>query len=462
MSRRALCAVLASAAVFGSGVATGCGSSGSTGSATVPVVVDTDLSTDDVIALLYLLRSPRVDVRAVTVAGTGLVHCPAGARNAVELLALAGRQDVPVACGRSDPLGGFNTLPDDWRAAADSLFGLELPRVAPPKPVRAVELLRRESPGATVVELAPMTNLAAALKAEPDLAGRIRSVVAMAGAVSVPGNVDGHPTAETNAWLDPVAMRDVLRSGVRLTLVPLDATNDVPVTPYVGDALKRYHYATPEATAVWDLVFATGMANGGTYFWDPLAAVAVADPGVLQTAARRIDVVERGADAGRTIASPEGRTLTLATGARRQRFERELLGTLLAGAPFAIARYPTATVSWDGKECSYSGPASLTAGRVVIDVVDRAAQPFQFVVVAIRPPHTLADLRSYVSGLTAPATNPPSWLVLQTVGTAPPHGDTTWVGYADSGTLGFVVVACAMERPPFAAIAAKLPVYASS
>src|SRR4051794_41654733 len=66
-----------------------------------PVVVDTDLGPDDAIALLYLLSRRDLDVRAVAVSGAGLVHCPAGARRALELLAAAGYPRVPVACGRS-------------------------------------------------------------------------------------------------------------------------------------------------------------------------------------------------------------------------------------------------------------------------------------------------------------------------------------------------------------------------
>ena len=88
--------------------AVGCGSSSPSRRA---VIVDTDMSSDDVIALLYLLEDKGVDVRAVTVAGTGLVHRPQGGRNALELLALAGRTDVPVACGRGEPLAGLNAVP---------------------------------------------------------------------------------------------------------------------------------------------------------------------------------------------------------------------------------------------------------------------------------------------------------------------------------------------------------------
>lgn len=458
-SRRALATV---AAAVLAATLVGCGSSGTSSErpTATPVVVDTDLSFDDAIALLYLLRSPSIDIRAVTVAGTGLVHCPAGARNALQLLALGGRLDVPVACGRGTPLAGVNAPPEDWRKSADGLFGLELPPAAA-KPERdAIALLRREAPNATVLELAPMTNLAGALRAEPALAGQIHRVVAMGGALSVPGNVDQAPTAETNAWVDPTAMRIVLRSGVPLTLVPLDATNQVPVTPYVGETMKRYHYATPEATAVWDLLWSTGMVNGGSYFWDPLAAVSLVDPGVLATAERRIDVLTGGGDPGRTVVSGTGTRTTVATDANRVRFERDLLGTLLGSTRFTISRRPTAAVRWNGETCSWDGPSSLTEGTVVIDGVDTADRPFQVVIVSVKPPHTLADLGAYVTGLTGPPTKPPAWIEGQSIGTVQPRSTMSWSAYAASPTSGSVVVACVTSAPPYVSLAASLPVYA--
>jgi inosine-uridine nucleoside N-ribohydrolase len=433
----------------------GCGSSGSGASGRIPVVVDTDLGSDDAIALLYLAASPRVDLRAVTVSGTGLVHCPAGTRNAAQLLALAGRTDVPVACGRELPLAGTHAVPEDWRTAADGLFGLSLPPVRAHVSGNAVSLLRREAPGATVLELAPMTNLAQALRADRSLARRIHGVVAMAGALAVPGNAPDAPAAETNAWLDPAAMHAVLRSGVPLTLVPLDATNHVPVTAYVSDAFERYHYATPEATLVWDLLHETAMADGGSFFWDPLAAASLLDPGVVTTAERRVDVLTSGDAGGRTVAG-SGSRVSVAVGADEARFERDLLDTLFAGSAYTVSRRPTATVTWDGTACTWSGPQSLTAGKAVIET----SRPFQLVVAAIAPSHTLADLRAYVAGLTAPPANPPSWLTAQQAATAQPATTQTWTTWASSPVSGSVVVACALEAPPYAAIAKSVPVYA--
>lgn len=439
--------------------AAGCGSSGSGASERIPVVVDTDLSSDDAIALLYLAASPRIDLHAVTVSGTGLVHCPAGTRNAAQLLALAGRADVPVACGREFPLAGTHAVPEEWRTAADGLFGLSLPPVRARASGSAVSLLQREAPGTTVLELAPMTNLAQALRGEPSLARSIHGVVAMAGALTVPGNAPGAPAAETNAWVDPAAMRVVLRSGVPLSLVPLDATNHVPITAYVSDAFERYHYATPAATLVWDLFRETAIAYGGSFFWDPLTAVSVLDHDVVTTVERRVDVLTSGANSGRTVVG-SGSRVSVAVGADETRFERDLLDTLFAGSSYTVSRRPTATVNWNGESCTWDGPASLTAGKVVIDTVNRTKRPFQLLVAAIAPSHTLADLRAYVAGLSALPANPPSWLTIAQAATVQPTTTQTWTTWASSPASGSVVVACAQEKPPYATIAKSIQVYA--
>ena len=88
---------------------------------TMRVVVDTDMGTDDVMALLFLLRRPDVSVTAVTIDGDGLTHRDAGVRNARALLAMAGASEVPVAGGRTSPLAGDNAFPEEWRTYADDL-----------------------------------------------------------------------------------------------------------------------------------------------------------------------------------------------------------------------------------------------------------------------------------------------------------------------------------------------------
>ena len=78
----------------------------------VPLIVDTDLAHDDILALLFLTRHPSVNLQAVTVSGTGEVRCAAGVRNALASLDAIGEGDIPVACGRETPLVGTHAFPD--------------------------------------------------------------------------------------------------------------------------------------------------------------------------------------------------------------------------------------------------------------------------------------------------------------------------------------------------------------
>jgi len=106
------------------------------------VVLDTDLASEDIFALLYLMQRDDVAIEAVTITGTGEAHCDPGVRNALGLLALGERTDVPVACGRETPLQGSNAFPQEWRDAADDLSMVDLPdTVGEPDPRSAPELL---------------------------------------------------------------------------------------------------------------------------------------------------------------------------------------------------------------------------------------------------------------------------------------------------------------------------------
>ncbi|MCC6904906.1 MAG: nucleoside hydrolase, partial [Anaerolineae bacterium] len=205
-----------------------------------PVIIDTDMSADDWVAILYLLSHPAAEVRAITVSGTGVAHCNGGVRNALGLVVLAGQPDIPVSCGPETPTDGGNLFPEPWRDNADAMYGIDLPdNPTPPAGAAAPDLLialsteLEEKP--VLVALGPMTNLALALQSDPGFAGRIERIVAMGGAFEVPGNVgDSNPgdlntVAEWNIYCDPEAADSVVRSGIPITFVPLDATNDVPV-----------------------------------------------------------------------------------------------------------------------------------------------------------------------------------------------------------------------------------------
>jgi pyrimidine-specific ribonucleoside hydrolase len=307
------------------------------------VIIDTDMAADDWMAILYLLQRPDVSVKAITVSGTGESHCEPGIKHALELAALAGHPDIPVSCGRETPLQGDHTFPTDWRMNVDALAGLTLPEnPASPFSQSAVELLRttiQPSPDdVTVLTLGPLTNLAEALQDTPELKDKIEMVYIMGGAVDVPGNVGdsragiNNPFAEWNIYVDPGAASLVFQSGVPITLVPLDATNHVPLTNDFLNLLKNDH-PTPEATFVFDILTKQKgfIQSGGYYFWDPLAAAILTEDSLATFEDKTLIVIEEeGSESGRTQVSEAGASIRVAVNADSQRFEQLFLDTLNA------------------------------------------------------------------------------------------------------------------------------------
>lgn len=310
------------------------------------MIVDTDMAPDDWMAILYLLMRPDVDVQAITVAGTGEVHCEPGVRHAKGLAALAGRPQIPVACGSDTPLAGDHTFPGLWRSRANTLAGLELPAnpaadSGQDAAAMLTDTLRAFPKPVTIVTLGPLTNLAEALQADPALAGQIEQVYIMGGAFDVPGNVGlsgagiDNTAAEWNLYIDPRAAAVVLHSGAPVTFVPLDATNQTPITTAFYNRLAD-NRATPAAEFVYQvLTTQLGLIKNGLYwFWDPLTAVVSTDPGVARTAERRVTMIEQeGSEVGATRVTGDGAPARVVTAVDAARFEEQFLDTLNASLP---------------------------------------------------------------------------------------------------------------------------------
>jgi pyrimidine-specific ribonucleoside hydrolase len=277
------------------------------------VIIDTDAGPDDLMAIAFLLSRTDIHVEAITIEN-GMAHVPAGGRNVLRLLALAGRNDVPVFLGRETPLSGSQEFPAEWRRASDELPGITLP-----EPARAVDprsaadyLLKRVLDAAhpvQVLALGPLTNLAEVFSRTPRSARTARQLVILGGAVRVSGNLgdDGafktdNVSAEWNMFIDPAAAKIVFSSGAPIRLVPLDATQRVPIDMALFEQIKS-RANTPLASFVAQ-VLATDreLIRQGYYFArDPLAAAVLANPAVVTFRPLAIEMSDRPGELGRTV-----------------------------------------------------------------------------------------------------------------------------------------------------------------
>ncbi|CAM5227952.1 Pyrimidine-specific ribonucleoside hydrolase RihA [Streptomyces hirsutus] len=232
----------------------------------IPVIIDCDTGVDDALALLFAVRHPGIDLRAVTCVA-GNTDVDGVVRNTLTVLETAGAPAVPVARGAERP------LIEAPRSAAhvhghDGMgdLGLPAPRRTPAD-VDAVTLLRREilaSPRpVTLVPTAPLTNIALLLRTHPEVTRNIERIVFMGGAAGA-GNAT--PVAEFNVWHDPEAAAILLTAGVPITMYGLDVFNRVVVP---AAEVRRLRASTePGARLAGDLLAhrpaAPGTTAGGT------------------------------------------------------------------------------------------------------------------------------------------------------------------------------------------------------
>jgi len=310
------------------------------------VVIDTDMAMDDWMAILYLLQRPDIIIQAITVTGTGEAHCESGVKNALGLVALAGNNPIPVACGRETPLQGDHVFPENWRASVDSVFGINLPTGNNPSEFNdANDLLLSVIQGSqqkvTLLTLGPLTTIAELVQTTPSIIENLETIYVMGGAVDVAGNIatSGVPinnrVAEWNIYIDPVAANIVFKSGAPITMVGLDATNHTPLKREFYDRVKENHL-TPEAEFLLK-IYDTNQwyfDSNQMYFWDQVTSVVLTDESFSTFEPRSICVVEEeGTQSGRTKSEANCPEIRVAFSIDREKFESLFLGTLNLQTP---------------------------------------------------------------------------------------------------------------------------------
>jgi pyrimidine-specific ribonucleoside hydrolase len=304
-----------------------------------PVIIDTDAGSDDLMAIAFLLSRKDVKIEAITITD-GLAHVPAGAANVLRLLQLAGSTGAPVYPGAEEPLERTAPFPAEWRRTSDTLPGVTLPAAKrKPEGRRAadflVERLADSGRPVRILALGPLTNLGAAFRRAPQCVRSVTELVIMGGAVAVRGNLDDggffktpNTTAEWNLFHDPLAAEIVFHSGVRMRMIPLDATNKVPIDGRFLQELSRVR--TPLAEVVAQILETERpLIEQKIFFaWDPLAAVALVDPAVVTTRLMAMEVLRKAPEQGRTKEVSGRPNVAVALDANPAEFKRVFLGTL--------------------------------------------------------------------------------------------------------------------------------------
>ncbi len=217
------------------------------------IIIDTDPGQDDAVAILLALASPEIEVLGIT-AVAGNVPLALTAKNARIVCELAGHIHVPVFAGCDAPLTRPLVTAEHVHGRT-GLDGIDLPDPSMPLGDMhgvdfIIEALRAEAPGTvTLCPLAPLTNIATAFSKAPEIVEKVQEIVLMGGAYFQVGNIT--PAAEFNIYVDPEAADIVFKSGVPLTVMPLDVTHKALTTAPRVEAFRALGTPVGHAVAAW-------------------------------------------------------------------------------------------------------------------------------------------------------------------------------------------------------------------
>jgi inosine-uridine nucleoside N-ribohydrolase len=267
------------------------------------IIFDTDFvmpPQDDAMALLFALNCPELQILGITTV-SGNKNVERATADALKVLEVVGRTEIPVYKGAARPLvhekseydtkvyggwwsddpapeppGGFAKKKAESRSAVDFIIATVM-----------------QNPGqVTILAIGPLTNVAMAMRLEPNFAKSVKQLVIMGGAVaSLPdGGGNSTPNAEYNFWVDPEAAKIVLRSGIPIVLSPLNVSRkakfskewydkivavDTPATRLIKERVGPGFVKTPDRIG---------------FMYDQIAAVTLIDPSLMKTVELYVDV----------------------------------------------------------------------------------------------------------------------------------------------------------------------------
>jgi purine nucleosidase len=295
------------------------------------VMLDCDVGVDDALGLILAFHSTELEVKAVT-GVNGNVPLNQVFQNIQKVLSLIRPQAKPlIARGADQPLKGTTMYAHSvhgksglGEAKIELKEGEEWWVIAPDRADDLMAKMARQYPNELIlIATGPLTNLALALQKDPKGIRKLREVMIMGGAVRARGNIT--PYAEFNIFSDPLAAKIVLESGLLITLVPLDVTHQVMLSPqWMEDKIiplqTSFSKFTIEATG-YDTMAQRFQNRQRIYLHDPLAVGVVIDPDLVkkERVALRVET-EEGERYGQTREAEEGLKTDVCFGVDAERF----------------------------------------------------------------------------------------------------------------------------------------------
>jgi inosine-uridine nucleoside N-ribohydrolase len=274
------------------------------------IIFDTDPGTDDALALMLALNSPELDVRAITVV-PGNVTASQGLENALRMVSLANRCDIPVAAGALRPLFQKLITAEFWhgknglanvelptsKCKADSHFGPDL----------IIQMVHAAPHEITLVPVGPLTNIALAISKDPSIVPLVKEVIIMGGSITG-GNVNA--SAEANIYNDPEAAQLVFQAGWPLTMVGLEVGDKTLLSQKYLDQLGQTHGPVNDfiyKVAKFLIDLSAQFGSPGSPMYDPLAVGVTIDATLVKAPEMHVDVETRGEfTRGETVENSHG------------------------------------------------------------------------------------------------------------------------------------------------------------
>src|SRR5271165_37517 len=274
------------------------------------VIIDTDPGIDDAMAIILALNSPELKVEALTVV-PGNVEATQGLENALKIVSLAGRCDIPVAGGAQHPLNQKLITAQFWHGK-NGLAGVELPasKCTPDArfgPDLIIHMVHHYPHEITLIPVGPLTNIALAVSKDPSIVPLVKDIVIMGGSITG-GNVNG--AAEANIYNDPEAAAIVFNAGWMVTMIGSDVGERTLIMRKHLNELQSMHGPESDFIAQLANFYVTRSEKSGysgAAMYDPLAVGTAIDSTLVTLKEMHVDVETKGEfTRGETVANRMG------------------------------------------------------------------------------------------------------------------------------------------------------------